>query len=61
MEACGGVVGEVNCRIAQASRAIGSLCDSVLTVSDFTMHGDQEDGVLICSVRVLLYGAMVPH
>ena len=58
VEACGGVVGEVSCRIAQASGAIGSLCDSVFTASDFTMHGDQEDGVPICSVGVLLYAAM---
>ena len=63
MEAHGRVVGEVSCRIAQSSKAIGSLCDSVFTVSDFTMHGDQEDGVPICSVGVLLYAAMhmVPH
>ena len=37
MEARGGVVGEVTCRIAQVSRAIGSLCDSVFTASDLTM------------------------
>ena len=61
MEGRGGVVGEVSCRIAQESRAIGSLCDSVFTASDFTMHEDQEDGVPICSVGVLLYSAMVPH
>ena len=34
VEAHGGVVGEVSCRIAQASRAFGSLRDSVFTASD---------------------------
>ena len=37
VEAFGGVVGEVSCRIAQASGAIGSLRDSVFTASDLTM------------------------
>ena len=31
VEARGGVVGEASCRTAQASRAFGSLCDSVFT------------------------------
>ena len=30
VEACGGIVSEVSCRIAQASGAFGSLLDSVL-------------------------------
>ena len=37
-EACGGTVGEVSCRIAQASRAFGSLCDSVFTASDLMLE-----------------------
>ena len=38
MEACGGVVGEVGCRIAQASRAFGSLRDSVFAASDLSLE-----------------------
>ena len=38
VEERGGVVSEVNCRIAQASRAFGSLCDSVFTASYLTME-----------------------
>ena len=38
IEACGGVVSEVNCRIAQASRAFSSLRDSVFTASDLTLE-----------------------
>ena len=37
VEVSGGVVGEVSCRIVQASRVFGSLCDSVLTASYLTM------------------------
>ena len=47
VEACGGVVGdiEVGCRIAQASRAFGSLVCCIRLVI-----GDEEDGVPICGV-----------
>ena len=38
VEACDGVVGEVNCKIVQASRAFSSLCDSVFIASDLTME-----------------------
>ena len=44
MEACD-VVGEVGCRIAQASRTFVSLRDSV-----FAASGDEEYGVPICGV-----------
>ena len=55
VEACGGVIGEVSHRIAQASRAFGSLCDSVFTFSDLTM---QTKRLVHRSVvlGVLLYG-----
>ena len=36
IEAHGGVVGEVGCRIARASRIFGSLHDSVFIASDLT-------------------------
>ena len=62
VEACGGVVGEVSCRIAQASRAFGSLRDSVFTASDLTMETKR---MVYRSVvlGVLLYGAetWAPH
>ena len=48
VEACGGVVGEVGCRIVQASRAFSSLCDSVCCIG--LDIGEQENGVPICSV-----------
>ena len=38
MEACGRVVGEVGCSIAQASRALGSLRDSVFAASDLSLQ-----------------------
>ena len=38
VEACGGIVSEVSCRIAQASGAFGSLRDSVFNASDLTME-----------------------
>ena len=38
VEACGRVVGEVGCRIAQASRAFGSLRDSVFAASDLSLE-----------------------
>ena len=38
VEVCGGVVGEVGCRIAQASRAFGSLRDSVFATSDLSLE-----------------------
>ena len=41
VEACGGVVGEVSCRIAQAIRAFGSLCIHSIRFD----VGDQEDGL----------------
>ena len=42
VEECGGIVGEVSYRIAQASRAFGSLRDSVFTTSCRLDNGDQE-------------------
>ena len=56
VEACGGVVGEVSCRIAQASRAFGSLRDSVFNAPDLTMETKR---MVYRSVvlGVLLYGA----
>ena len=36
--ACGGVVGEVGCRIAQASRVFGSLRSSVFAVTDLFLE-----------------------
>ena len=56
VEECGGVVGEVGCRIAQASRVFGSLRDSVFAASDSTL---QTKRLLYRSVvlGVLLYGA----
>ena len=50
MEACGG---EVGCRIAQASRAFGSLCDSVFATSDST----SETKRMMYRSVVSLYGA----
>ena len=46
---------EVCCRIAQVSRAFGSLCDSVFTASDLTMETKR---MVYQSVvlRMLLYG-----
>ena len=38
VEASGGVVGEVGCRIAQAARAFGSLHDSVFAASDLSLE-----------------------
>ena len=38
VEARGGMVAEVNNRIAQASRAFGSLRNSVFTASDLTLE-----------------------
>ena len=46
VEACGGVVGEVGCRIVQASKAFGSICVCCIRLD----IGDQADGVPICSV-----------
>ena len=37
VEACGGVAGEVCCRIAQASIAFGNLWVSVFAASDLTL------------------------
>ena len=60
VEACGGIgggiVGEVSCRIAQASRAFGILRDSVFTASDFIIETKR---MMYRSVvlGVLLYGA----
>ena len=56
VEACGGMVGEVGCRIAQASRAYGSLCDSVFPASDLSMETKRmvHRSVIL---GVLLYGA----
>ena len=54
VEAHGGVVGEVSCRIAQASRAFGSLCDSVFTASDLTME-TKRMGYQSAVLGVLLY------
>ena len=56
MEACDGVVGEVGCRIAQASRAFGNLHDSVFAASDLSLETKR---MLYQSVvlGVLLYGA----
>ena len=53
VEACGG---EVSCRIAQASRAFGSLRDSVFNASDLIMETKR---MVYRSVvlGVLLYGA----
>ena len=53
VEACGGIVGEVSYRIAQASRAFGSLHDSVFTASDLTI----ETKTMVYRSVVLLYGA----
>ena len=56
VEACGGVAGEVHCRIAQASRAFSSLRDSVFIVSDLTLEAKR---MVYRSVvlGLLLYGA----
>ena len=55
VEACGGVVGEVSCRTAQASRAFGSLCNSIFTALDLTMETKRM--VYQCVViGILLYG-----
>ena len=48
----GEVVGEVSCRIAQVSRAISSLCDSVFTALETKMMVYQS-----VVLGVLLYGA----
>ena len=53
VEACGGIVGEVSYRIAQASRAFGSLRDSVFTASDLTIETKR----MVYRSVVLLYGA----
>ena len=56
VEARGGMVAEVSNRIAQASRAFGSLCNSVFTASDLTLETKR---IVYRSVvlGVLLYGA----
>ena len=56
VEACGGMVGEVGCRIAQASRTFGSLRDSVFVASDLSLETKR---MVYRSVvlGVLLYGA----
>ena len=56
LEACGGVVGEVGCKIAQAPRAFGSLRDSVFAASDLSLEMKR---MVYQSVvlGVLLYGA----
>ena len=56
VEARGGVVGEIGCRIAQASRVFGSLRDSVFAASDLTLETKR---MVYRSVvlGVLLYGA----
>ena len=38
VEAHGGAVGEINVKIVQAVRTLGSLCRSVFTTSDLTME-----------------------
>jgi len=52
----GGVAGEVSCRIAQASRVFGSLCDSVFTASYLKLETKR---IVHRSVMlgVFLYGA----
>ena len=62
VEACDRIVGEVSCRIAQASRAFGSLCDSMFTASDLTME-TKEMVYRSVVLGVLLYGAetWAPH
>ena len=56
MEVCGRVVGEVGCKIAEASRAFGSLYDSVFAALDLTLETKR---MVYQSVvlGVLLYGA----
>ena len=56
VEAHVGVVGEVSCRIAQASRAFGSLHDSVFTASDLTLEAKRMVYRFVV-LGVLLYGA----
>ena len=38
VEACGGVVGEVGCGIAQASRAFGNLRSSMFAATDLSLE-----------------------
>ena len=56
VEACGGIAGEVSCRIAQVSSVFGSLCDSVFTASGLTVETTR---MVYRSVvlGILLYGA----
>jgi len=56
IEACGGVSGEVNCRIAQASKIFGHLCSLVFLARDL---GLETKRLVYQSVvlGVLLYGA----